>query len=88
MAATSPNATSQQHNLERTVRRELLASKNVEFASLVVRRVSSDGICLQGVMHVENDGPDEDTVESIIRKISGIDSVLNHLVVQPKVPSR
>jgi len=50
----------------------------VRFSSLVVRRFR-DGVCLQGVIEVDEDLPD---IERITRELSGVNRVMNHLVVR------
>lgn len=66
------------HSLERSIQRELLNHPDIHFSSLVVRRFR-DGICLQGVIEVECDLPD---VEGLTRELSGVNRVMNHLVVR------
>lgn len=67
------------HALECDVRRELLATPGVRFSGLVVRRVD-DGVCLQGVVHFEGDSVD---IPAVIREITGVERVLDHLVRVP-----
>ena len=67
------------HELEYAVRNRLLAQPDVRFSSLVVRRLRN-GVCLQGVMEVEDDCPD---VASLAKSVAGVEDVLNHLVVLP-----
>jgi len=85
MTASTPGTRPESHTLERTIQRELLRSEDgVTFGSLVVRRVSGDSICLQGVIYANDDDVDGgDEIETLVRKVAGVDSVLNHLVVQP-----
>lgn len=66
------------HSLERTIQFELLNQPHVRFSSLVVRRFR-DGICLQGVIEVEGDLPD---IVALAQEISGVERVMNHLVVR------
>lgn len=66
------------HSLERAIQHELLNHPDICFSSLVVRRFR-DGICLQGVIEVEDEIPD---VEALARDLSGLDRVMNHLVVR------
>lgn len=84
MTASTPKpARTESHRLERAVQRELMRNlDSVSFDSLVIRRVSDDAVCLQGVIHVEDDDQ-PGAVEAIVRQVAGVDSVLNHLVVQP-----
>ena len=84
MTASTPKpARTESHRLERDVQRELQNRENVSIDSLVVRRVSNGSVCIQGVIHVEGDGPDGD-IEAIVRQVAGVDSVMNHLVTQPR----
>ena len=73
-----PAVVPEPHALERAIQQELLNQSDVRFSSLVVRRFR-DGVCLQGVIEVENDVPD---VERLTRELSGLDRVMNHLVVR------
>jgi hypothetical protein len=68
----------QSHQLEHTVRRELLSRDDLQFSTLVVRRVPG-GVCLEGVLEAEPDSPD---VCSLVQAICGVDQVLNHLVTR------
>ncbi len=63
------------HGFEQLVRFELESRHS--FASLVVRRIPG-GICLQGVLDVDDDLPD---VDSLARRVAGVDQVLNQLVM-------
>ena len=85
MTASTPGIRPEDHTLERTIQRELMRTRDgVKFGSLVVRRVSRDSICLQGVIYADDDAEDGgDEIEALVRKVAGVDSVLNHLVVQP-----
>ncbi len=69
------------HALERDVSRELLSQESLGISSLVVRRLDAHTICLEGVLHVENP---EGQIEAIVKQVSGVNAVLNHLVVQPE----
>ncbi len=66
------------HQVEQAVQRVLLSDPNLNFSSLVVHRIS-DGVCLEGVLEVQDTSPN---IDSLVRQISGIDTVLNHLVVR------
>ncbi len=68
-----------QHLLEMDVRQRLLSQPAVHFNSLVVRRLRN-GVCLQGVVQVDSDGPD---VNTLALSVAGVEEVLNHLVVLP-----
>ncbi len=83
-AARQPCAEVSPHRIEEEVRRCLAASPQLRIHSLVVRRIDQ-GICLQGVV----DSP-ESTRDacSIARTVSGVDRVLNRLMVAPSAPAR
>lgn len=66
------------HRVERDVTRRLLANPGLRFSSLVVRRIA-DGVCLEGVLEVDDDRPD---VCSVVRQVAGVQNVLNHLVLR------
>lgn len=72
------SAGAEPHALERAIQLELLNQSDVRFSSLVVRRFR-DGVCLQGVIEVDDDLPD---IERITRELSGVNRVMNHLVVR------
>lgn len=63
------------HGFEQQVRFELESAH--QFSSLVVRRIPG-GICLQGVLDVDDSLPD---VDSLARRIAGVERVLNQLVM-------
>ncbi len=65
------------HQIELDVQRELLAQPSLRFSSLVVRRING-GVCLQGVVEADAECSD---VCSIAQRVSGVQQVLNHLVV-------
>lgn len=72
------------HAVELDVRRELLAHEEWNFHSLVVHRMK-DGICLQGV--IESDSPEtKSDVCDLVRRLTGLTSVLDQLVVQKQSP--
>jgi osmotically-inducible protein OsmY len=73
VAAVSPA-----HDLEQAVRRELSSHPELSFSSLVIHRIP-DGVCLEGVLEVEEDCPD---VDCLARRVAGVEQVLNHLVVK------
>jgi osmotically-inducible protein OsmY len=66
------------HRVEQEVQKELLAHPALSFSSLVVRRTQG-GVCLEGVLEVDEGGPD---VCRLAKAVSGVDEVLNHLVIQ------
>jgi osmotically-inducible protein OsmY len=66
------------HALEALVHRELLADRRMDFSSLVIRRIPN-GVCLQGV--VEIDEPETDVSSSALR-VRGVANVQNRLVVR------
>jgi osmotically-inducible protein OsmY len=68
------------HRLEQEVQRELLAEPHFRFASLVVRRIH-DGVCLQGVLETNDNSPD---VCSVAQRVSGVQQVLNRLLITPR----
>jgi hypothetical protein len=85
-AAERPSATvacaipiDKPHQVERDVRRELLAQPELRFSSLVVRRVGCGVFCLEGVLETTAQPPD---VCSLARRVAGVNQVLNHLVVR------
>ena len=70
------------HQVEKQVKRELLAHPEFTFSSLVVRRVLN-GVCLEGVVETDTDLSD---VARLLQSVVGVNEVLNHLVVrQPPV---
>lgn len=71
------------HRIEQAVQRELLNETTVRFASLVVRRIDKNGICLQGVVETDDAVPD---LCKIAQRVAGVDQVLNHLLVTPRRP--
>ena len=64
------------HDVESDIRRNLLAAPGVTVSSLVVRRVPN-GICLQGVIHYEDDSFD---ISSAVRELTGVRDVVNQMV--------
>lgn len=65
------------HDVEAEVQRMLLGSPDLEFTSLVVRRVPQ-GVCLEGVLHGASSAHE---VADLARMVSGVDVVINHLLV-------
>ena len=74
-----PAAQISPHQVEQDVRRALLSQPNLHFSSLVVRRIA-DGVCLQGILQTDGETPD---VCSIAQRVSGVNCVLNHLLIAP-----
>ncbi len=70
---------SQGHDFEVRIRHDLMALPELEFASLVVRRIP-DGICLEGVVTAT---PNADVCQ-LAREVAGVNAVLNHLVMYPQ----
>jgi osmotically-inducible protein OsmY len=70
------------HQIEQEVRRALLSQPNLHFSSLVVRRIA-DGVCLQGILQTDSESSD---VCSIAQRVSGVNCVLNHLLIAPGRP--
>ena len=71
------------HQIEEDVQRKLLSYPELQFSSLVIRRIP-DGVCLEGVLEVEEDCPD---IGRLARSVSGVREVLNHLVIR-KPPAK
>jgi hypothetical protein len=65
------------HRLEHAVQRRLLSHPELQFSSLVIRRIPK-GVCLEGVL----EGHGSLDVCSVARSVAGVDEVLNHLVVR------
>lgn len=72
----------QPHDLERDVCRELLGHTELRFSTLVVRRLGQGTVCLEGIVHMDDDATTD--VESIVHQVAGVSSVLNHLLVHPE----
>ena len=72
---TESHAVPEPHSLERLIMLEL--QTQFSFSSLVVRRLR-DGICLQGILHWDEDAPD---VTRTAQRIAGVERVINQLVV-------
>lgn len=68
------------HYVESEVRRMLTSQSDLHFSSLVVRRVH-DGVCLEGVLETDDDAPD---VNSLARRVAGVDHVINRLLVHSR----
>lgn len=67
------------HEMEQDVKRRLLSADNLQFSSLVVRRIPG-GVCLEGVLETDDEFAD---VCSLAQQVAGVEEVLNHLVVRP-----
>ncbi|MEZ6062300.1 MAG: BON domain-containing protein [Planctomycetaceae bacterium] len=65
------------HSIESDVRRALLSTCGLNFASLVVRRIPN-GVCLEGVLTRYT--PDED-VAAAAQSVEGVVDVQNHLLL-------
>lgn len=72
------------HQFEQEVRRRLLSEPSLKFSTLVVRRLE-DGVCLQGILETDSDGPD---VETLAKEVSGVTSVINQLLVTGSLTQR
>ena len=65
------------HRLEQAVQRHLLSQPQLQFSTLVIRRIPN-GVCLEGVL--ENNANLD--VCGLARSVAGVNEVLNHLVVR------
>ena len=74
-----PSVQNLPHQVEQEVRRILLSQPDLHFSSLVVRRIA-DGVCLQGILQTDAESTD---VCSIAQRVSGVNCVLNHLLIAP-----
>lgn len=66
------------HDFEADVRRELLSTAGVTVSNLVVRRLPN-GVCLQGVLNVEDESVD---ICDAVRKVPGVQQILNRMVMR------
>ena len=66
------------HMIESEVRRALISNPRLHFKVLVVRRVPN-GVCLEGVLDVDDTAPD---VDEIARHVAGVELVINRLLVR------
>ena len=66
------------HSIECEVRRRLLAQSELQFSSLVVRRIN-DGVCLEGVVETN---ADPGALDDLVACTAGVQRVLNRLVVR------
>lgn len=67
----------QPHDVEAEVQRVLLGTPDLDFTSLVVRRVPQ-GVCLEGVVHSTRPSKD---VADLARTVKGVEVVINHLLM-------
>lgn len=67
------------HDVERQVRRALLAVEDLHFTSLVVRRMD-DGVCLEGILEVDA-GTDSPDVDRLAQQVAGVENVINRLFI-------
>jgi osmotically-inducible protein OsmY len=74
------------HRVEKEVQHHLLSHPHLNFSSLVIHRIDR-GVCLEGVLEADEETPD---VECLVQEISGVDEVINHLVVRrrQRVPAK
>jgi len=73
------------HRIEEDVCRKLMSQPGFQFSSLVVHRLPG-GVCIEGILEADDANPD---VSTIARSVSGVDEVLNHLVIRPShLPSK
>jgi hypothetical protein len=70
------------HGLEHAVQRHLLAHPELRFSTLVIRRIPN-GVCLEGVLEASANLD----ICGLARSISGVNEVLNHLVVRQRCDS-
>ena len=75
---------SEVRRLLRQVYARLMETDGLHFSSLVIRRLDDGVICLKGSVRIDFDRPD---IENVASEIPGIDSVVNHLVVQTQLPA-
>lgn len=64
------------HALEAEVHRELMSDQELQFSSLVIRRIK-DGVCLQGVLEVDQE---PGAATEIALRVAGVGRVQNNLV--------
>ncbi len=72
------------HSFEARIRHDLMACPELQFSSLVVRRIP-DGVCLEGVVSTSEDRLG---VCQLVREVAGVTAVLNHLVMCPEAKSQ
>ena len=76
---TQTGPLTQGHSFEARIRHDLMAHPELVFSSLVVHRIPG-GVCLEGVVTSRSDAVD---VCQTVRKVAGVNAVLNHLVMCP-----
>ena len=77
ICTTDTVRTDQAHSVESAVRRRLLSEPGYQITQLVVRRLG-DGVCLEGVVYVDEGAAD---VSSVVREVRGVRGVLNRMLV-------
>jgi osmotically-inducible protein OsmY len=68
------------HRLEQDIRHQLMYESNLNFTSLVVRRLQ-DGVLLEGVLELDAEDDSTDIVD-MVRRASGVQRVLNSVVIR------
>ena len=66
------------HRFEQDVRNRLMSEPNLNFKSLVVRRINN-GVCLEGVLETDDDSTH---IEHLVRRIADVPNVRNCLVLR------
>lgn len=66
------------HRLEQDICHQLMFESNLNFTSLVVRRID-DGVFLEGILETDDDSTD---IEQLVRRVSGVQRVLNSVVIR------
>jgi hypothetical protein len=74
------------HAMERELSQRLRTELEIEFSSLVVRRVKN-GVCLQGVIEMSNlqDAQQSDDIlriNQLVRQVAGVERIVNQLVTR------
>tara|TARA_R110002095_G_scaffold32365_1_gene30795 strand:+ start:909 stop:1223 length:315 start_codon:yes stop_codon:yes gene_type:complete len=70
------------HSLECEIKHALAGDAEVCLSSLVVRR-TKNGVCLEGVLEFDGECPD---ICQRIKALTGVEEVINHLLVKPRMP--
>ncbi|MBL4883457.1 MAG: hypothetical protein JKY95_02835 [Planctomycetaceae bacterium] len=65
------------HLIEKDLAHQLSTRPNVEFDGLVVRRISGDAVCLEGVIRTKDDNLD---ISDFVKALYGVNVVVNRLV--------
>ncbi len=84
VAGESDVAVAPPHHLERAVSKTLRDQPEMQFSSLVIRRLDN-GVCLEGVLEVDDEVPD---VCSLVRAVAGVNHVVNRLVIRRRSPCK